>query len=332
MRTVPTHCNINRTIVPLAVSMMFVLFMITPVCGQALVINKGVIEKDTVWQGEIILKGDVEVAEKATLIILPGSTVRFEKIEEFGPAKLSTDKLSHFPRAELIVRGHLYAQGTAYKEITFTSAEGASATPGDWGAINFLGSVDNILEFCVFTYAHTAVHCHSSQVVISHCTFHYNSVAIGLKNAKGIPIKCVVPILYNMITRNGGGILFGRGSSPTISHNEINNNTFFGIYAKKGGLATVRYNNITNNGKGIIFYGVKGLVLRDNNIIDNTDYNISLLDGQPTDIIAQRNWWGTTALDKIKASIRDKARDDNLGTVDFSEIQTAPVKGTGLIW
>ena len=331
MRTASTHIFGTRALTGWIICITAVLLMFGTGYSQTTVVNKGIIDRDTVWQGDILIKGDVEVAEKATLIIMPGTTVRFEKIAEFGPQKLSDDKLNHFPRAELIIRGHLYAQGTLGNEITFTSAD-PSPGPGDWGSVNFLGSVDNILEFCVFTYAHTAVHCHSAQVVVSHNTFHYNGVAIGQKNAKGMPVKCVVPIMYNWITENGGGVLFGGGSSPTVAHNEIHNNTFFGIYAKKGGLANVRYNNITNNGKGVIFYAVKTIVLRENNIADNLDYNISMLDGQSTDITAKNNWWGTTDGDKIKAAIRDKARDASLGVVDFSGFLSEPVKGAGLIW
>jgi parallel beta-helix repeat protein len=141
-----------------------------------------------------------------------------------------------------------------------------------------------------------------------------------------------MPMLYNRITENGGGILFGGGSETTIAHNEINNNTFFGIYAKKGGLANVRYNNINNNGKGVIFFKVKDINLRDNNITGNTDYSISMLDGQSENIVAQNNWWGTTDQAKIKDSIRDHARDKELGQVDFSNSLPAAVSGAGLLW
>lgn len=321
----------NRAALTIIAGMTAFLLSLSPVLAGQLVINKGIIDKDTIWQGDILIKGDVEVAKGATLTIMPGTVIRFEKIEEFGPQKLSKDKLSHFPGAELIIKGKLYAQGTLENKITFTSAE-ESPSPGDWGAVNFLDSVDNIIEFCVFTYGHTAVHCHSAQVVIAYSTFHYNGVAIGQKNAKGLPNKCVVPILYNRITENGGGVLFGGGSTPTVAHNEINNNTFFGIYAKKGGVANVRYNNIKNNGKGVIFFKVKDIFLRDNNIVDNKDYNVSMLDGQSTDILLQNNWWGTTDTTKIQDLVRDKKRDDTLGSVDFSNILKKPVAGAGLLW
>lgn len=298
--------------------------------GKELVVSKGVIEKDTTWFGEVLIKGDVEVAEGATLMIMPGTVVRFAKVEPFGPEKLFMDEEEHFSRAELFIRGKLYAQGTEEQKITFTSAE-ASPNPGDWGSVNFQSTVDNILEHCVFEYAQTAVHCHSSQVLIVNNTFKHNGTAIGQKNLKDNPIKCVVPMLYNLITENGGGILFGGGTAPTISHNEITGNKFFGIYIKKGGKANIRLNNITKNGKGVIFFKVKGILLRDNNIADNVNYNISMLEGQSGDISVRNNWWGTADDAKILDKVMDKARDETLGKADLSDFLMAPVVGAGIL-
>lgn len=294
------------------------------------VVEKGVIEKDTIWSGDILIKGDVEVAKNATLIIMPGTTVRFAKVAPFGPDKIFMDKEQHFSRAELFVRGKLYAQGTKEQMITFTSAD-EKPNPGDWGSINFQSTVGNVLEYCVITYAQTGVHCHSSQLVISNSTFKHNGTAIGQKNLKDNPIKCAVPMFYNLITENGGGILFGGGTAPTISHNEIRGNKFFGVYIKKGGKANIRYNNINKNGKGVIFFKVKDVVLRDNNIADNENYNISMLEGQDGDIIARNNWWGTTDEKKIMEKVMDKGRDEALGKVDLSDFYTSPVSGAGIL-
>ena len=312
-------------------SAIIAILLFAGICqGKELVIDKTTIDRDTIWEGEILIKGDVEVAPGATLTIMPGTVVRFAKIEEFGPQKLFTDKAHHFSRSELFIRGRLYAQGNPNQMITFTSAE-KSPGPGDWGSVNFLDSVDNILEYCIFNYGQTAVHCHSAQVIITKNIFQHNGTAIGQKNLKGDPIKCVVPILYNRITDNGGGVLFGGGTTPTISHNEISNNVFFGIYVKKGGPANIRFNNISGNGKGVIFYVVKKVNLRDNNIADNIDYNISLLEGQTGDIMARNNWWGTTDEKGIRKYVMDNSRDKTLGSVDFSDFYKAPVPGAGLL-
>ena len=331
MRKIATNHMSKQITVTLVACFTLFFLLLNPAYSEELVINKSIIDKDTIWQGKVLIKGDVEIAKGATLTIMPGTVVRFQKIEEFGPEKLSLDKLNHFPRAELIIKGHLYAQGTPNNKITFTSAE-ENPHPGDWGSINLLGSVDNIIEFCVIQYAHTGAHAHSSQVVIAYSEFHHNGVAIGQKNVKDVAHKSVMPMLYNTITENGGGILYGGGSTTTISHNEINNNKFFGVYAKKGGLANVRYNNITNNGKGVIFYKVKDIILLYNNINDNQDYNVSLLAGQSTDINVSKNWWGTTDEKEIKNLVRDKTRDDSLGVVDFSNFLKSRVSEAGISW
>ncbi len=307
-----------------------ILPLLQPAFGEELVVNKGVIDKDTTWSGEILVKGDVEVAAGATLVIMPGTTVRFAAVEPFGADKLFTDKEHHFSRAELFIRGKLYAQGTEERKIIFTGAADVPK-PGDWGSLNFHSTVDNILEHCVVMYAQTGVHCHSSQVVITRSTFKHNGTAIGQKNLKDNPIKCAVPMLYNVISDNGGGILFGGGTSPTISHNEITGNEFFGIYVKKGGKANIRFNNITRNGKGVILFRVKDILLQDNNIVDNVNYNISMLEGQSADITARHNWWGSADEQKIREKVMDKARDEGLGKVDLADFYTSSVSGAGIL-
>lgn len=320
----------KNIILSLLTAVAAVLLSLHPALGEEQVVNKGVIKNDTIWSGEVLIKGDVEIAEGATLMIMPGTTVRFAKVEPFGPDKLFMDKEQHFSRAELFIRGKLYAQGTEEQKIVFTSAE-KSPSPGDWGSVNLQSTVDNILEYCIFEYGQTAVHCHSSQVLIANSIFRHNGTAIGQKNLKDNPIKCIIPMLYNRITENGGGILFGGGTAPTISHNEISGNKFFGIYIKKGGRANIRFNNITKNGKGVIFFRVKDTLLRDNNIADNLNYNISMLEGQEGNITAQYNWWGSADEQKIKEKVMDKARDKTLGMADLSNFYTVSVAGAGIL-
>ncbi len=313
------------------VSLLAMLLTAGSVGAAQLVLNKSVLAEDTIWQGEVLLQGDIEIPAGVTLIIMPGTVVRFARVERFGPAKLSLDKLNHFPGLEIIVKGKILAQGTPGHKIIFTSAAEAPQ-PGDWGAVNMLGSIANIIEYCEFSYAHTAVHGHSAHAVIAHCDFHHNGVAIGQKNVKKTGLISVMPIMYNRITENGGGVLYGGGSCPSIIHNEISKNDFFGIYAKKSGLANIRYNNIARNGKGVIIYVVKaGVLLRDNNIADNVDYNISLLEGQEWDVNARNNWWGVKSEEKIRALIRDKVRDDTLGRVDAADFYDGPVAGAGIL-
>jgi parallel beta-helix repeat protein len=309
--------------------MSLFLWLTTLASGKPLTIEKCIITSDTTWKKEVLILGDIEIPKGVTLTVMPGTVVKFFKIAEYGSSKLYKDKGTHFPRAELIIRGKMLAQGTKDNMIIFTSAE-QSPRPADWGGINFLGTRDNVLEYCDISYGHTSIHCHGAQVIVANCYLHDNGIAIGQKNVKESKTRCVVPILYNRITENGGGILFGKGTSPTITHNEISKNKFFGIFGKKGSSLHVRYNNVTYNGKGVIIYAMEGFRLSENNISDNEEYNLSLMEGQVSDVDAHHNWWGTTDEKRIRGLIWDKDEDGTLGTVNFSDRASSLIEGAGV--
>jgi len=297
----------------------FSILMLNPAFAQVLVVEKGSINTDTIWDGEVLINADVEIAKGATLTIMPGTVVKFTKIEPFGPGKLYTEKTHQFPRAELIIKGKIIAKGTIDKMITFTSAE-ADPEPADWGAVNLLDSKDNIIDFCDFSYAHTAIHAHSGRVTITNSYLHDNGVAIGMKNVKVFEIKSEMVVRNNLISTNGGGLLFGKGAVMMATKNDIINNQLFGIYCKKGGSSSViKYNNISNNQKGVLFFATENFKIHNNNINDNKDYNMSLLTGQVADLDARFNWWGTTDESKIKELNRDKDEEPDLGTIIFSD-------------
>jgi parallel beta-helix repeat protein len=301
-----------------------------PAFSAETVVNKGVIDKNTTWSGEVLVKGDVQVAKNVTLTIMPGTTVRFAKIEPFGPEKLfpEKEKENHFPRVELFIQGKLLAQGSKEKKITFTSAE-AMPKPGDWGGLNFNSSVDNVVEHCILIYADTAVHSHSSKVAVTSNEFRHNGTAIGNKNLKDNPIKCEIFVENNLITENGGGVIVGDGM--VVLHNEITKNQFFGIYGKNSADGKVSFNNVSGNGKGVILYAVKAILLSDNNVTDNTDYNLSMLEGQEQNLAFPNNWWGTTDEKKIREKVLDEIDGSVIGKADLSNFYTSPVAGAGIL-
>lgn len=83
------------------------------------------ISSDTVWrEGETIrLRGVIYITNSASLTIEPGVTI----LGETGAALIVT------PNAMLHARGRVDAP------ITFTSARGENASPGDWGGVVLLG-------------------------------------------------------------------------------------------------------------------------------------------------------------------------------------------------
>jgi parallel beta-helix repeat protein len=254
--------------------------------------------------------------------------VKFAKIEANGSNNLYPGRNDTFERAELIIRGKLIAKGLKDNIIRFTSAE-RSPRPGDWGAINFQDSADNILRYCAISYGNTAIHGHGVQVVIENCRLTDNGIAIGYQNVPGNKTKSSVQIKQNHIVDNAGGVLCAMGTKTVLTNNEISNNKLYGVFGKKPDTVEVSKNNISRNGEGIVVYETKGFTIRQNNITENYLLNISLLEGQKWNVDATNNWWGTKDSSMIKRDIWDRERESGLGVVDFSAFLTEPVKNAG---
>lgn len=292
-------------------------------------IEKGVIQSDATWSNEILIKGDVEVAPGVTLTIMPGTIVRFVRIEDDGPENLYKESTDHFSRAELIIRGTLIARGTKDRMIVFTSNE-SSPRAGDWSAVNFLDSKDNVVEYCEISYADTGVHGHGVQVTVKNNYLHDNGVAVAYNNLPKFKTRCLVDVHNNRIVANGGGILCGRETQSRIGHNRIAHNKLYGIFGKKAFASHVRFNDISGNAKGILLHASTGFRLNQNNIVDNEAYSVSLLEGQTYNVDARGNWWGTTDKEEIRKGIWDKDEERGLGSVDFSDFAHSPINGAGL--
>ena len=327
-------CKVKKTGVGVNLTkgiLVLIFCVVIHACGseKPRKVEKGIINSNTTWQKEILIAGDVEIARGATLTIMPGTIVKFAKIEADGPANLYDDKTNYFSRAELIVKGKLSAKGSKDNKIVFTSAE-RSPRPGDWGAINFNDSTDHLLAYCDISYADTGIHGHGAQVKVGNSYLHHNGVGIALKNLAKLRTQSTMSLVQNQIIGNGGGILCGAGSRCSISHNQISNNKLYGIYGKMASSSQVKYNNIMYNGKGIILYATQGFQLADNNISDNEEYNVSLLEGQRWNVDARHNWWGTKDESRIKDLIWDRDKDGTLGKVDFSDLAVSRIQEAGV--
>jgi parallel beta-helix repeat protein len=297
---------------------------------QVTEVSKLTISKDTEWSGIVLVKGDVYVEPGVTLTIAPGTIVKFKRIDETSDQNLFDIDSPYYPQAELIIRGRLIAKGTDKKKITFTSAE-PDPRPADWGAVNFLGSNGNIIEHCKFTFAYNGIHAHGSSARIAHSEFVQNGVGVSFKSeeeALGVEWfgrRSSLIVTDNYFARNKGGIGF-RNSDAVITHNEIIDNKFFGLFPKENVTAEISKNEITGNKKGIYLYQARGLKLTNNNIYDNADYNISVAEAQDYDIMAPNNWFGTVNRDKIEAMIFDKNDDSELGRVHYEPFLDRPVE------
>jgi|GEM_PF-440682 len=318
----------------IAATLILSLFLILPPgCDRKprLELNMTTLDTDTVWSGEVIVNGDIYIPEKVTLTIKPGTTVKFKRIDEDSDQNMFAVDSPYYPQAELIVRGRLIAKGTAKEPIVFMSNE-VDARPADWGAINFLGSDGNVVEYARVINGYNGVHAHGSSVRVAHSQFIKNGVGVSFKaeeETPGVPWfgkRSRLTITDNLFANNKGGIGF-RNSDAEISHNEIIDNKFFGIWPKENCKAHITYNEITGNKKGIYLYQTQGVVFEFNNIYDNHDYNIAMAEAQDYPVEAPNNWFGTRNREKIDESIFDHKKDPDLG-----EVMIDPVLDEAVSW
>lgn len=291
-------------------------------------IETQVIRADTTWSGNLVINGDVRVARGVTLTVQPGTVIRFARIESDGPQNLHKTNDNNFPRAELIIRGVLVAEGTQDKPIIFTSAE-RSPRPGDWGAINFLDSRSNVIANCEIAYADTGLHGHGVEMSVDNCYLHHNGVGIAFNNKEPFRTPSVVSVSNSRILNNSGGVLAGKDTRSKVVNNEISNNELYGVFVKAASVAYVTLNNMSGNGKAVMVYASKGTKINKNNITDSVDYHISLLEGQTRHVDARQNWFGTTNVGKIKNLIWDREEERQLGKVDFSGYAQGAIEGAG---
>ncbi len=302
-------------------------------CGEkprVVELGKQTLAKDTTWQGTVQINGDIDVPPGVTLTVLPGTTVKFKRIDEKSDQNMYGVDSPYYPQAELIVRGKIIARGTEKETIVFTSAE-IDARPADWGAINLLGGEGNVIEYCKILFAYNGVHGHGAGAAINHNEFAKNGVGISCKKEEETPSApwfgqmSDMQITYNRFINNKGAIGF-RNSKAVISHNLIQDNKFYGIFPKDDVQAEISFNEITGNKKGIYLFQVKGATIHNNNIHDNIDYNIAVAEAQDFDVDARENWFGTTDQAKIDESIFDKKDDPEMGTVLIDPLLTKPVQ------
>ncbi|MGE5188768.1 MAG: right-handed parallel beta-helix repeat-containing protein [Gemmatimonadota bacterium] len=254
--------------------------------GKAALPVRG-IRQDETWRGEVRVRGSVVVQKGATLTILAGTVVRFERIDVDGDG---------IGDSELYVEGELVAEGTPDSPIVFTSAE-VDPAPRDWKYLFINLSPRAVLVHCVSEYAFSGVQIHFSRASVSRCTFRRNVDGLRFSTAEG-------EFTRNVMTGNVYGVR----------------------YEERGSKALLARNDITGNKVGIfcVTESPGRIVIRENRIHGNADYDFKLGNRQRTDIPARENWWGTTDAEAIRSKIFDRRMEPDLGTVLFEPFLAAP--------
>ena len=253
-----------------------------------------VIEADTVWAGEVIIEGVVLVGRKATLTIMPGTTIRFRKIDR------NNDGIGD---SEIRVLGRVLAEGQPDSPILFESAE-QNPRPKDWSyLLIFASGKKSFIDYCRFRHGFSGVQVHFSTAVISNTLFEQNNEGLRFGRAR-------LSVTRNLFRNNDVGIRFTRMEGPVIiKHNEITANRI-GIFLVPSGQNIQDFFEPDRSGKP---WNTGRLVITSNNIYNNSWYNLSLGEKQLWDLDVIGNWWGSRDPELIKLGIFDKNSNPELG-------------------
>lgn len=274
-------------------------FLITIVLfaqGQTLVIHKATITGAERWSGHIIIKGDVTVARSGRLQIDPGTRITFAPNSDENHSGM--DKT----RAELIVKGSIFAKGTINHKIVFTSAA-PNPRMQDWRGIVIM-NLNNpaVFEFAIVEYAFNGFDIKKSNPIIKNCQIQFNYNA-GVK----VAVRSRAKLIGNIISDNGyAGVICETGAQPYLADNLITKNQIglivFGT--AQPNLGNLNKGNEYNPGRNALF--------------DNYDYDV--YNHGVKEIKAEGNSWGSNKLADILAHIYDKKDAQRFGAVDFNPI------------
>jgi hypothetical protein len=279
--------------------------------AEPLVYGDHVIESDTVWSGEVIIKGVVLVGRKATLSIVPGTTIKFRKIDR------NNDDIGD---SEIRVLGRLLAEGEPDNPILFESAE-QNPRPKDWSyLLIFTSGKKSSIKYCRFRDAFSGVQVHFSTADISNSLFEKNYEGIRFGRAR-------LSITKNLFRNNDVGIRFTRMEGPVIiKHNEITANRI-GIFLVPSGQNIQDFFEPDRSGRP---WNTGRLLISANNIHNNSRYNLSLGEKQLWDLDVVGNWWGSQDTESIKQGIFDKNTDPDLGKALYIPYADRPFGNAGI--
>ena len=240
--------------------------------------KSGVLKKDEVWSGTILVIGDVVIEEGVTLNIKPGTKVLFANSRnDCSPAKSKDncvpdrsieeairtgegidDTFMHFDplrtleyakyHSALLILGSLSAIGEPEHPILFTSA---SPIPnyGDWRGIFLSAESKGRMEHCIVEWCRHGVFPQTDDLKVTKSVFRH--------------------ILY--------GALHAHNCSPVYEYNIIHDDAHE-AFDCCGSHPTIRYNIISQVRTGCVFYGYnKDPLIFEYNIIRDCFASIQIM-------------------------------------------------------
>ena len=315
-----------------------------------------------------IVEADCLVSEGDTLVIEPGTEVRFASgVDKDGNTKLYS----------ISVSGSIVARGTKEKKILFTkSDDNLGITNNDWYwnsetdngyitttyywngiAING-GSVitentynyvsGNIMEYCEFEYANTPLTIKTG-TFINRCHFHDCMSAVVIKGEdssqgvmtiinniieNGIYCNTGLPIIFvnNMISNYF--VIDWCGSNTTRYVNNTFNNVNITIYGSGGNISNNEFKN-----SSLDCYNSSSIKINNNNFIDCSSPIISTTSEYRSreSFNFIHNYWGSAQTQELEnkgaeaniSFISDYYDNFNYSRIDYSDWATEPFENCG---
>jgi len=240
-----------------------------------------VIAEDTVWNGRIVIDGQVDVLRGATLTIAPGTDISF--------VYRDADR-NGLGDGTIKVKGELIAVGSAEQPIRFRSAR-EHPQPGDWLEIAVDFSRQVHLRYCEIRDSAYTLHAHFTKGLVEDCHIHQNIDGCRIGQA-----------------------------TITLQHNLIEQNSGKGINFRNSRIKVLK-NLIRHNGAGIfLFENDQPFEITANNILNNT-YQLRLGDFYSGNVHLQGNWWGSADRQEIGTRIFDRQMDAEIGTVTLQPLR-----------
>jgi len=174
----------------------------------------------TVWRGEVTLTESVTFPRGSRLVLEPGTTVRFARVDEDGDG---------WGDVSLRVEGDLIAVGTPALPIRFTSAS-APAEPGSWGELRVdFGSFD--LTHTVIEGSTRGLHAHFSKGALRDSVLRWNVDGTRLGESQ-------VVVEHNLLYGHHGKAYNARLCRNTVRKNRFHHNKN-GIFLFEGDQGSV---------------------------------------------------------------------------------------------
>jgi TonB family protein len=259
----------------------------------------GDIPRNTRWQGEVFIDGDVTIPQGVILTIEAGTRIYFKPKSDV--LKSGKDK----ERAELNVNGMILAKSNSMTSPIIFTSQSKKPQMNDWYGITIKNFYDqSILQNCIVEFAYKGITCYGSAPIISggEIRFNHNSgISCEVKAA---------PIISNLMLMGNGfaGINCELASNPIISHCTISDNNYGVIIFSRSApdLGTVPLDGKTSKGE--------------NRISNNFDYDV--YNHSNNSIYAQNNAWLSVNPRQIPAVIYDNSDNPAYGEVIYLPVFT----------